>query len=354
MNDTGMATAPAPRPAIDHCEIRREPVLCQEDRAVCAEPDERLLADRNQPAVSRERIPHHRQDHEREQHRQLLIDIRAEEERHNGEHRDDEQRDRHERHRDARPPLHAESAGKRCGVGPDHSCTPASQEPDAWRGEHRQKYQVSEQDRVLGVDLLADHLGDAEHDATAERSPRRAEPADDHSLECEDELRWSRRGIERGTDREKHTAKRRCRNSDRSGPGVDGSRVDADEFGCVRILCGGAHLTPRIGAGEEQLQSGEDHDRSGKDERAERGDGETTAHVHACRRQRSGTAQQRVHVGREHLEQDVLDDDRQAERGQQRHEESGSPAAFQQQHVHRVADDPHARDHDERSEKRGD
>ena len=57
-------------------------------------------------------------------------------------------------------------------------------------------------------------------------------------------------------------------------------------------------------------------------------------------------------IGREDLEQDVLDDDGETEGSQERHQESGAPAPFQKQHVHRIARDPHNRKDEQRREPR--
>ena len=77
--------------------------------------------------------------------------------------------------------------------------------------EHGEEHEVPGEDLVGRVDLVADRLGDTEHDPAGERAPQRPEPADDHGLEREDEPRRPVDRAEGRADAEEHP-------TDRDGP----------------------------------------------------------------------------------------------------------------------------------------
>ena len=93
------------------------------------------------------------------------------------------------------------------------------------------------EDRVLRVDLRAERLRDAEHDAAEQRAPERADAADHDGLEREDQLR---RAAAYGSKVERMARNRPAsagdRDGDRGRARVDGARVDADELGRVGVL----------------------------------------------------------------------------------------------------------------------
>ncbi len=99
-------------------------MLCQEDRAVGAKSDERLLADGDETAIPCQRVPHDGEDHEDQKRGQLLGDVRAEQKWDNGKHGDDRHRDQPERDRHPRPALDAEPTRERRGASPNHSARP--------------------------------------------------------------------------------------------------------------------------------------------------------------------------------------------------------------------------------------
>ena len=212
---------------------------------------------------------------------------------------------------------------------------------------------MTREHRVLGVDLAADRLGDAEHDSAGERGPQRGAQAADHDrLEGEDQV--ARPGVrgEARADREEHPADRGDRHGDRRRARVDGARVDADQLGGVRILSGRPHLAPGAGSREERLQAAVDHDRDAEGERADRRDRQLARDLPARRRDRSGLRAERAVVDREALIQQVLDHDRETERRQQRHEQPRSQAALEQDSLQHVADQQHHRQHRQDREER--
>ena len=97
--------------------------------------------------------------------------------------------------------------------GSDHRCTctvavglttsvaatfmivPGAEQAVRTKGEHAEKHQVT--DELIGADpLLVGHvLGDAEHDAAEQGAPQRAEPADHHRLEREQQQQPAGRAV---------------------------------------------------------------------------------------------------------------------------------------------------------------
>src|SRR5207244_2775010 len=84
--------------------------VSQEDRAVRAEPDERLLADRHETPEPGERVPHHREDDEDVERGQLLHRVCTEHERHECEQPDQHDETARERQRDRVPAADAQAA----------------------------------------------------------------------------------------------------------------------------------------------------------------------------------------------------------------------------------------------------
>ena len=255
--------------------------------SVGAEADECLLADRDEPTVARERVPHHREDHEDQQHGQLLVDVRAEEERHHREHGDDEQRDRHRRDRHARPALHTEPAGERArcaaritgrGSG-ERGCRPRG-------GEHGEEHEVAEEHAYCG--LTCSPITCATPSTMPPSSVPHAEPnppittASKAKISCVGPVEGSK--VERIARNMPPSAA--VATAIAVASRVDGARVDADQLGRVRVLGGGTHLASGVGAREEQLQAGEHDDAVAKVSTPKRGNRKAATDADARRRER--------------------------------------------------------------------
>src|SRR5262249_24275428 len=151
-------------------------------------------------------------------------------------------------------------------------------------------------------------------DAAPERAPQGPETADDDRLEGEDELRRTARRVERGAQREERPRERRRGDGDRGRPRVHRTRTDADERGRVRVLRGRAHRAAELGALEEQLQAAENLDRGGQPDHTDQRDAQLVRDLPAVGGGGGGGGGGGADVGREDLEQEVLDDDRETER----------------------------------------
>ena len=112
------------KPGDDHRFVGREPMLRQEDRPVRPEPDEGLLADRDEASIPGECIPHDGEDHEDEQRGQLLGHIGPEQKRHDGEHNDHGHGQQCRDDREPGPALHPEAAAERGAARADHAVRP--------------------------------------------------------------------------------------------------------------------------------------------------------------------------------------------------------------------------------------
>ena len=91
---------------------------------------------------------------------------------------------------------HARAIRRRRRVFANRPCGPHEQ--------HDQEDQVAGEDAPARRELGADRLRHAEHDAAHQRAPERAEAADDHRLEGEEQLRRAVAGRERRAHAEEH------------------------------------------------------------------------------------------------------------------------------------------------------
>ena len=179
------------------------------------------------------------------------------------------------------------------------------------------------------IDLRADRLRDAENDAAGERAPEAAEPADDHRLEAEDQPRRPDRRIEIGADGEEHAGDRDDRERQRHREREDVAVVEAHQLRDRLVVGGGAEGAAERGAVEQQLQAADHRDR---DARTGCSGSVPTARPRpswmlptsiapACSRRLSAVKSS---------QQPVLDDDREAERHQQRRQKIVAQRAVEQ------------------------
>ena len=129
-------------------------MLGEEDRAVGAEPDERLLADRHEPGVAGQRVPHRGQDDQDEQRGELLDDVGAEDcgtANSATQPRRPGRRSRSVRPRVDRRTAQPRGAGVSTVVMRARSLLPT--QPAAGAGQHDEEDEVPGEDRVLRVDV---------------------------------------------------------------------------------------------------------------------------------------------------------------------------------------------------------
>src|SRR5580704_3590963 len=190
-----------------------------------------------------------------------------------------------------------------------------------------EKGEVSGQYLPIRIELRADRLGDAKHDAPDQRTPHAAEPADNDGFECEDQPDRSRQRREDRSDAEQHTRERREYHRDSQRRRVELAIIDAHQFGGVGIVGDGAKGAAKPRAIKQQLQAGDGQygDRQHDDRKDT--DIDAVRKVHACGLDRAYL--EPVIVGAEALQQSVLDDDRNAERDQERRQQAAAESLIQ-------------------------
>ncbi len=201
-------------------------------------------------------------------------------------------------------------------------------------------------DRPGGAEGLgARGLGDAQGDAADQSSPQRAKASDDHRLEGEDELGRAEGGIERRTHPEERPGQRRDGQRDRGDHRVDPLGVDPHQLGGGRVVGGGAHHPPQLGAGEHQLKATEHEYGDREDHGAQGRDRDLARDLPAGGGQGAGA--QRMGVGREDLKEQVPDHHREPEGGEHRGELAAAQAPVEHHVLEDVAGHRGAWEHDE-------
>ena len=189
----------------------------------------------------------------------------------------------------------------------------------------------------------------------SERAPqRRAEAADHDGLEGEDQLRRSRIGVEARADREEHAADRGDRDGDRGG-----ARVDGRELIPTSSAVSGSCAVARIWRPACVLER--NSCRPPKIRTATPSVSAPIAEIDSwlviCQLAvaiEPAFCAERANIGREPLLEQVLNDDREPEGRQQRHQQSRAQAALEQRALQHVADQQHHRQHrQDREERRG-
>ncbi len=238
--------------------------------------------------------------------------------------------------------------------------SPAERRPDALaevaekqpREQDREEGEVAGDEEALRIDERAQTLRDAEHDSAGERAPKRSGSADHRGFEGEDELGRSGVRIEGRAHAEKGAGDRDRRQSDRGSDRVDAPRVDADEADRVGILRGRADRAPDLGAIEKGLDAAEQNDRDRHGQRGELADRDRVAERPAVVGEIADIGGERTGVGAEALEQEIVDDDREPEGREHRHEQPAARAALEHQALERPADQRHRRRDQAEAEKR--
>ena len=207
------------------------------------------------------------------------------------------------------------------------------------------------EEEALRAHRSAEALGDAEHDPAQQRAPQRARAADDRGLEGEDELQRAGVGVEGRAHRQERAGNRHRRHGDRRRQRVDPSRVDADQADRVGILGGGADHAAELGVVEEELDAAEQRDRRRHGQRRELADGDVVGDRPTVVGEVADIGRERAGVGAELLEQQVVDDDRQAEGRQHRHQQAAARAALEHGALQPGADQRHRRDDGDEAEE---
>ena len=221
---TGIAIARAEQRRERHRQIRVQRVLHREEHdRVRADPDERLLPDRDEPAVPGECVPHHREDHEEVQLDQVVERVlrrAGTARRRAGRSRPAEPAG--ERPRQPRPPLDANRPGASRGRSRGRRANRTR--PCARRRAATSTARNTTMAAERKYCTLISALRSARRPSTmppSERPPERADPADHDRLEGEDELRRRRRtgrtpSASRRTRRRGPRSRRRSRSRGRT------------------------------------------------------------------------------------------------------------------------------------------
>ena len=172
--------ARAARPAADRSPSRMMSAI----ERIAAEPDERLLPDRDQPGVAGEQVPALRHGDEQEDQDAGPGSASAARSR------------ARRRGRPRRARAITDERGARGSGGGDrgvrHATPPRGNRPRGRTSDDREEHEVPGKLLPLGVDGRADGLRDAEDDAARQRAPEAAEPADHHGLERIEQPRRAR------------------------------------------------------------------------------------------------------------------------------------------------------------------
>ena len=196
------------------------------------------------------------------------------------------------------------------------------------------------------IDLRADRLRHAENDAARERAPHAAEAADDDRLEAEDQPGGPDRRVEIGAHGEKNAGDRDDRKRQRHGQREDVAIVETHQLRHGLIVRRRAEGAAERGAIEQELQAGDDGD--GDHELQQRQDADPNALAERKARDLDSAGLEPAAVGREQLQQPVLDDDGEAEGHQQRRQDVVAERAVEQAALQPIADRRHERHDDER------
>ena len=173
---------------------------------------------------------------------------------------------------------------------------------------------------ALRMQLGAQALRHAQHDAADQRSPKRTDAADDGGLEREQQLRGAgvRRESRANCKEEPGDADRDHR--DRHGDGVHPGCVDSDEPYGVRVFSGRADRPAKRGVNEKQLQAAEHRDGRRERDHRERTERDIVVDVPTVIGKRADIGRQRTGIGAKALEKQIVDDDRKAECREHRHQ----------------------------------
>ncbi len=190
----------------------------------------------------------------------------------------------------------------------------------------------------------ADRLRDAEDDAADQRAPERAEAADDHRLEGEEQPVGAAREREGRPDAEEDAGDgddgQRQRHRERVEPAV----VDPHQRRGLAVVGGGAEGPADRRAADEELQPDEQQNGHGEGQQREPADGDPAAQRQARRLEAARVQPPRVR--REGLEQAVLDHDGQAERHEHGRQDAAPEQPVEHEPLQPVADHGHDR-HDQ-------
>ena len=319
-SDTGSETTPANSAASAHGDVGVDAVLGEHDRRVGAEADERLLADRDQPAVAGQRVPHPGQDDQHEQLAELRRDrsgeqygtrARAATSDHDGRRRPTDARDR------------ASSRGRPC------SCPSR---------EDRRRAGSRARSGTPGGRRGSTHCGSicaptvcATPSTMPPTSVPHSEPRPPMTTASKAKISCAgpQRRVERRAHAEERAGQRRRGDGDRRRRGVDRARVDADQPGGVGVVGGRPHL-----AAERRARAGTAAARPSTSTAtakisAPSAEIESWSLMRQLPTSPSAPALSDRRVGREALQQQVLDHDREPEGGQQRHQLAGAQAAVE-------------------------
>ena len=190
-------------------------------------------------------------------------------------------------------------------------------------------------DSPARIDAEPDVLRDAEEHSSRERSVERAQPADDHRLEC---VEQQRRPVGRG-ERRAHAVEgpgdRDERERDARRDGVDAAMIEAHQLRRLEIVAHRAEGPAERGAVEKKLQRHRQPYRHDEDQCGQHPDRHPTADLHARRAEPARL--DGPGIGRVDLLEQVLDDDGEAEGDDQRGQRVLSQRSVQHRPLQAVA-----------------
>jgi len=186
-----------------------------------------------------------------------------------------------------------------------------------------------------GVELRADRLGDADHDAADQRAPQAAEAAEHHRLEGGQQAARAGGRIEIGPHRHEARRDRHGDADDAHGDGVDFRRRQADEVRGRDAVGHRADAGADPAAVEQQVEAPDHRDCRHEDDQRQHADVDVVAEMQ--RRGLDGAAGDLADIGAVDALQAVLDDDRQAEGDEDDRQHVLAEHALQQQPLQQVA-----------------
>ena len=161
--------------------------------------------------------------------------VGAKEDRAAGEDHQNDPRDRHGEARRSRPAFdrRAQGCAPKGQNAPGANPEIAEEQP---REQHCQKHEMASDQETLRVDHGPEALRNSERQPPGQRAPQRSRPADNGSLESEDELGAASVRIEGRPHAERSARDRDRRHRDRHSRCIGPARVDPDQSDGVWVL----------------------------------------------------------------------------------------------------------------------
>ncbi|MNT14355.1 hypothetical protein D3C72_1493570 [compost metagenome] len=204
---------------------------------------------------------------------------------------------------------------------------------------------MAEPDAPARIDAKADLLRDAQDHGAGQRAPERAHAADDHGLEGEQQQQRAVRRRHRGAHALQRAGDGDEHEGDARGQRIDLLGFEAHQLGDLAVIGDRAEGAAQRRAREHPLHRARGRHRDRQDHQRQRPQRQRVAQWHRGGGQRADLDGARV--GREQLQQQVLDHDRQAEGHDQRGQRVLAQRAVEHVALQQVAEAEGQRQHRE-------